>query len=193
MQPRIFLASFNRPRPDQSERPPLELIRVLLRQGPGILKARRPPNDLKLTLLIEGVTEPVPDQPEVLQFAHLHYREADFLPACLDDYVYWQHTNRKIVQRINRLIQACQRAAFEGMGKPEPLKHGLAGYRSRRITDEHRMVYEIEARPIHRAASLPLLTFLHRCTPTSVLKYLHPYEVVCSSLSRAATRRIRSA
>lgn len=62
-----------------------------------------------------------------------------------DDYLYWQRTDRKILQRINALIMECQRAAFEGLGKPEPLKHGLAGYWSRRITDEHRMVYKVEA------------------------------------------------
>jgi toxin YoeB len=62
-----------------------------------------------------------------------------------DDYLYWQRTDRKILQRINRLIKDCQRAVFEGMGKPEPLKHGMAGYWSRRITDEHRMVYKVEA------------------------------------------------
>ena len=62
-----------------------------------------------------------------------------------DDYLYWQRTDRKILQRINALIKAIQRAPFEGIGKPEPLKHGLSGYWSRRITDEHRMVYKVEA------------------------------------------------
>ena len=62
-----------------------------------------------------------------------------------DDYLHWQRTDRKILQRIIRLVEACQRAAFEGMGKPEPLKHSMAGYWSRRITDEHRMVYKVEA------------------------------------------------
>lgn len=46
--------------------------------------------------------------------------------------------------RINALIKEIQRAPFEGIGKPEPLKHGLAGYWSRRITDEHRIVYKME-------------------------------------------------
>ena len=62
-----------------------------------------------------------------------------------DDYVYWQRTDRKILQRINTLIKESQRAPFEGIGKPEPLKHGMSGYWSRRITDEHRMVYKVEA------------------------------------------------
>jgi toxin YoeB len=60
-----------------------------------------------------------------------------------DDYLYWQKTDRKIVQRINALINDVQRAPFEGVGKPEPLKHALSGYWSRRITDEHRLVYKV--------------------------------------------------
>jgi toxin YoeB len=62
-----------------------------------------------------------------------------------DDYLYWQKTDRKVVARINHLIREIQRAPFEGVGKPEPLKHALAGYWSRRITDEHRIVYKVEA------------------------------------------------
>ena len=62
-----------------------------------------------------------------------------------EDYLYWQRTDRKILQRINTLIREIQRAPFEGIGKPEPLKHGLSGYWSRRITDEHRIVYKVEA------------------------------------------------
>lgn len=60
------------------------------------------------------------------------------------DYPYWQRTDRKIVQRINALIKECQRTPFEGTGKPEPLKHGMAGFWSRRITDAHGMVYKVE-------------------------------------------------
>ncbi|TLN27282.1 Txe/YoeB family addiction module toxin [bacterium] len=61
-----------------------------------------------------------------------------------DDYLYWQKTDRKIVQRINALIKDIQRAPFEGVGKPEPLKHALSGYWSRRIDDMHRIVYKVE-------------------------------------------------
>lgn len=61
-----------------------------------------------------------------------------------DDYLYRQRTNRKLLERINRLIHEILRSPFEGTGKPEPLKHGLSGYWSRRITDEHRMVYKVE-------------------------------------------------
>lgn len=61
-----------------------------------------------------------------------------------EEYLYWQKTDRKVVQRINALIRDIQRAPFEGVGKPEPLKHALSGYWSRRINDEHRIVYKTE-------------------------------------------------
>jgi len=54
-----------------------------------------------------------------------------------DDYLYWQKTDKKILRRINTLIKETKRTPFEGIGKPEPLKHALSGYWSRRITDEH--------------------------------------------------------
>lgn len=61
-----------------------------------------------------------------------------------DDYLYWQRTDKKTLKRINLLIKDIQRKPYEGIGKPEPLKHGLSGYWSRRITDEHRIVYKAE-------------------------------------------------
>jgi toxin YoeB len=67
-----------------------------------------------------------------------------FADAAWDDYLYWQQQDRRVVERINKLIKEAQREPFAGIGKPEPLKHALAGYWSRRITDEHRMVYKIE-------------------------------------------------
>lgn len=60
------------------------------------------------------------------------------------DYLYWQKQDRKMVERINKLIKEVVREPFAGVGKPEPLKHALAGFWSRRITDEHRMVYRVE-------------------------------------------------
>ena len=60
-----------------------------------------------------------------------------------NDYLYWQKTDRKILKRINLLIKDALRAPFEGIGKPEPLKHALSGYWSRRINDEHRFVYKV--------------------------------------------------
>ena len=67
-----------------------------------------------------------------------------FADAAWDDYLYWQQQDRRMVERINKLIKEAQREPFAGIGKPEPLKHALAGYWSRRITDEHRMVYKID-------------------------------------------------
>lgn len=61
-----------------------------------------------------------------------------------EEYLYWQGADRKVLQRINSLIKDIRRSPFEGIGKPEPLKHALSGYWSRRITDEHRIVYKVE-------------------------------------------------
>ena len=61
-----------------------------------------------------------------------------------EEYLHCQKTDRKAVARINTLIRDIERAPFEGIGKPEPLKHVLSGYWSRRITDEHRIVYKVE-------------------------------------------------
>lgn len=61
-----------------------------------------------------------------------------------EDYLWWQKTNDKIFQRINRLIENTRQTPFQGLGKPEPLKHELSGYWSRRITDEHRLVYRVD-------------------------------------------------
>ena len=60
------------------------------------------------------------------------------------DYVSWQKSDRRVIGRISELIRDIQRAPFEGIGKPEPLRHALSGYWSRRITDEHRIVYKIQ-------------------------------------------------
>ena len=60
-----------------------------------------------------------------------------------EDYLYWQKTDKKVLNRINKLIKETKRVPFEGVGKPEPLKHNLAGYWSRRINEEHRIVYKV--------------------------------------------------
>jgi toxin YoeB len=57
------------------------------------------------------------------------------------DYLYWQQTDKQILKRINLLIKDIQRNPFSGIGKPEPLKHQFSGFWSRRINDEHRLVY----------------------------------------------------
>lgn len=62
-----------------------------------------------------------------------------------EDYLHWQKNDKKILRRINKLIKEIKRNPFEGIGKPEPLKHALSGYWSRRINDEHRIVYKASA------------------------------------------------
>ncbi len=68
-----------------------------------------------------------------------------------EDYLHWQQTDKQMLKRINRLIEETQRTPFEGAGKPEPLKYGFSGYWSRRITDEHRMIYRVEGDALHIA------------------------------------------
>lgn len=65
-------------------------------------------------------------------------------PAAWEDYLYWQGQDRRRMKRINQLIQACLRGAFVGIGKPEPLRENLSGCWSRRIDDEHRLIYRVE-------------------------------------------------
>jgi toxin YoeB len=67
-----------------------------------------------------------------------------FSSQAWEDYLHWQQTDRKLLKRINALIKEISRTPFEGTGKPEPLRHALAGYWSRRITDEHRLVYKMQ-------------------------------------------------
>jgi len=59
-----------------------------------------------------------------------------------EDYLYWQTTGKKALQRINLLIMDIQRHPFSGLGDPEPLRHNWTGYWSRRIDREHRIVYK---------------------------------------------------
>lgn len=67
-----------------------------------------------------------------------------FSDQAWEDYLHWQETDKKILSRINALTKEATRTPFEGTGKPEGLKHALAGYWSRRINDEHRMVYKVD-------------------------------------------------
>ena len=69
-----------------------------------------------------------------------------------NDYVWWQSQDRKTRKRINHLIKDVDRNGIEGIGKPEPLERGFHGYWSRRITDEHRLVYKIDGDEIRIAA-----------------------------------------
>ena len=66
-----------------------------------------------------------------------------FSSKAWEDYLYWQEIDKPQVKRINILIKAILQNPFEGIGKPEPLKHSLSGYWSRRINDEHRIVYKV--------------------------------------------------
>lgn len=74
-----------------------------------------------------------------------------FAEQSWEDYVFWQETDKKILKRINTLIKETARAPFEGVGKPEPLKNALSGYWSRRINEEHRMVYKVEGESLFLA------------------------------------------
>lgn len=67
-----------------------------------------------------------------------------FTPTAWEHYIYWQNIDKKILKRINELVKDTSRNPFEGIGKPEALKHDLKGYWSRRINDEHRLVYTVK-------------------------------------------------
>jgi toxin YoeB len=67
-----------------------------------------------------------------------------FLGTGWEDYLYWQETDKKILRKINSLINEVERSPFQGAGKPEPLKYNLAGWWSRRVDLEHRLVYRVE-------------------------------------------------
>ena len=69
-----------------------------------------------------------------------------FTPDAWRDYLYWHETDRKIVAAVNRLIEDTRRDPFTGLGKPEPLRGEYAGWWSRRINAEHRLVYRVEGK-----------------------------------------------
>ena len=71
-----------------------------------------------------------------------------FSSQAWEDYLFWQEHDRKLLKRINSLIKEISRTPFEGAGKPEPLRYALAGYWSRRINDEHRLVYKVENKSV---------------------------------------------
>jgi toxin YoeB len=66
-----------------------------------------------------------------------------FTPQGWEDYTYWQQENQKLLLKLNRIILEITREPFKGIAKPEPLKNELKGWWSRRIDDEHRIVYQI--------------------------------------------------
>ncbi len=67
-----------------------------------------------------------------------------FTPHGWEDYLHWQQSDRAVLRRVNRLLEDTLRDPFEGIGKPEQLRHALAGAWSRRITEEHRLVYLVD-------------------------------------------------
>ena len=79
-------------------------------------------------------------------------RKLIFSDEAWEDYLYWQDTDRSMVRRINQLIKDIRRSPHEGIGKPEPLKHQLAGWWSRRIDAEHRFVYRATEQAVEIAA-----------------------------------------
>jgi len=72
-----------------------------------------------------------------------------FTNTAWEEYMYWQNENRQILKRINELIKDIERNGNMGIGKPEPLRHELSGYWSRRINNEHRLIYSIEGNTIN--------------------------------------------
>ncbi len=71
--------------------------------------------------------------------------EINFLPQASEDLKFWQVSGNKVLQnKISKLIESIEATPFSGIGKPEQLKHQFAGKWSRRITDEHRLIYEVE-------------------------------------------------
>lgn len=72
-----------------------------------------------------------------------------FTKEAWEDYLYWQVQDKKNLKKINALLKEIARSPFEGSGKPEPLKHALQGCWSRRINQEHRLVYEVFEDRIH--------------------------------------------
>ena len=69
-----------------------------------------------------------------------------FDPEAWDEYLAWQREDTKVLERINTLIEECRRDPFRGTGKPEPLRQNLAGWWSRRITGEHRLIYRVSGK-----------------------------------------------
>lgn len=71
-----------------------------------------------------------------------------FVDESWEDYLYWQKTDNKTLKRINKLIKDIARHPFDGLGKPEPLKHKYRGFWSRRIDGEHRLIYRVKEEEI---------------------------------------------
>ena len=70
-------------------------------------------------------------------------RRLTFTQEAWEDYLYWQNHDKQMLKKLNQLLKDCQRSPLEGIGKPEPLKGDLSGAWSRRVNDEHRLVYVV--------------------------------------------------
>lgn len=70
----------------------------------------------------------------------------EFTSHAWEEFQYWLENDAEVVRKIKELLKAIRQSPFKGIGKPEPLKHGLKGYWSRRITGEHRLVYKIQGK-----------------------------------------------
>lgn len=68
-----------------------------------------------------------------------------------EDYLHWQQFDKKVLKKVNELLKEIARSPYEGIGKPEPLKHALSGFWSRRITDEQRLIYRVEGKVVQVA------------------------------------------
>lgn len=69
----------------------------------------------------------------------------NFADTAWEEYLYWQQQDKKILKRVNELVKDIMRNPWSGIGKPEPLKFEFSGYWSRRINEEHRLVYKVES------------------------------------------------
>jgi toxin YoeB len=79
--------------------------------------------------------------------AHANARHLVFwTERAWEDYLHWHKTDQKVLEKINTLIKDIEGSPFKGLGKPEALKHALAGWWSRRITDKHRLVYRVSGK-----------------------------------------------
>ena len=72
-----------------------------------------------------------------------------FVDESWEDYLYWQSTDKKILKRINELLKDISRTPYSGIGKPEPLRHNYKGFWSRRIDNEHRLIYQVKENEIY--------------------------------------------
>ncbi|CAD7033361.1 Txe/YoeB family addiction module toxin [Pseudorhizobium endolithicum] len=83
-------------------------------------------------------------------------------PYAWDDYLFWQRTDIRMVERINELVRDARRSPFSGLGKPEPLKGDLAGFWSRRISGEHRFVYQVAGSGLDQRLEIVQCRFHYR-------------------------------